>query len=379
MQVTELSSHSLDNDAHSLKSIPIVEKNDSGHFRKTSVRNMIKEQVGEDGYHFIIDQINLENDVFLSYTGNPFNIDLLKSIQYAHIINLKNLNDVRGLNNFFRSVNAKLPIGGLYINCVETFDLRREKIMKMLPKPFNRIIYAGDVLFSRVLPKLKITKKIYFFITRGKGRVLSKTEILGRLYYCGFEVIAEQHLNGCLYFAAKKVKEPISDKDPHYGMVIRLKRVGKDGEIFTVYKLRTMHAYSEYLQQYVFERNQLQEGGKFHNDFRISPEGKFFRKFWLDELPMFINFFKGDMKLVGIRPLSQHYFNLYTPELQKKRVLCKPGLIPPFYADMPKTLDEIMASEMRYLDTYLKNPLKTDISYFFKAFKSILFKGARSK
>ena len=55
------------------------------------------------------------------------------------------------------------------------------------------------------------------------------------------------------------------------------------------------------------------------------------------------------MKLVGVRPLSQHYFSLYTKELQDKRILCKPGLVPPYYADMPKNLDEIIASEMRYL------------------------------
>ena len=56
----------------------------------------------------------------------------------------------------------------------------------------------------------------------------------------------------------------------------------------------------------------------------------------------------------------------------------KPGLIPPFYADMPKTLEEIMASEMRYLEAYEKHPFRTDIRYFFKAMWNILFKGARS-
>jgi hypothetical protein len=45
---------------------------------------------------------------------------------------------------------------------------------------------------------------------------------------------------------------------------------------------------------------------------------------------------------------------------------------------MPKTLDEIMASELKYLDDYSKSPLKTDLSYFFKILNNIFFKGARS-
>jgi hypothetical protein len=69
---------------------------------------------------------------------------------------------------------------------------------------------------------------------------------------------------------------------------------------------------------------------------------------------------------------------LYTDELKEKRTKIKPGLVPPFYADMPKSLEEIMESESRYLDAYNRNPLWTDIRYFFKAFYNIVFKQARS-
>jgi len=102
------------------------------------------------------------------------------------------------------------------------------------------------------------------------------------------------------------------------------------------------------------------------------------RKVWLDELPMLVNVLKGDMKIVGVRPLSKHYFELYTEELKQMRIKTKPGLIPPFYVDMPKTLEEIMESEMKYLIAYKKNPLFTDIKYFFGAFYNIAFKRARS-
>jgi lipopolysaccharide/colanic/teichoic acid biosynthesis glycosyltransferase len=93
---------------------------------------------------------------------------------------------------------------------------------------------------------------------------------------------------------------------------------------------------------------------------------------------MFFNLLKGEMKLVGVRPLSEHYFSLYTQELQTARVKTKPGLIPPFYVDMPVSLKEIMASEMKYLKAYEERPLYTDFSYFFKSIYNILVKRARS-
>ena len=192
------------------------------------------------------------------------------------------------------------------------------------------------------------------------------------------KLITEEYKNDKIYFTFKKVKEPLYPKNPSYGFLIKLKRVGKDGKFIKVYKLRTMNPYSEYLQEYVFQKNKLKDGGKIKDDFRISPEGKILRKFWIDELPMIFNLLKGEMKLFGVRPLSQHYFSLYTKELQELRVKTKPGLIPPFYVDMPVTLEEIIASEIKYLKAYQKRPYSTDFTYFFKSVYNILLKRKRS-
>jgi lipopolysaccharide/colanic/teichoic acid biosynthesis glycosyltransferase len=139
-----------------------------------------------------------------------------------------------------------------------------------------------------------------------------------------------------------------------------------------------MHPYAEYLQEYIYNKHSLDEGGKFKDDFRVSTIGRMMRRLWIDELPMIINLLKGDLKIVGVRPLSKHYFSLYTKELQEKRTRYKPGLIPPFYVDAPKTINEIMASEMRYLDAYAKHPIWTDFKYFFTAIFNIIFKNFRS-
>lgn len=298
---------------------------------------------------------------------------------WERIINLERLNDIRYLNKFLEAVNSKLTIGGEFIGRFEEYNSRKRRIIHTQRKPIKYIIHFGDILFHRVTPKLPGTKRIYFGITKGRGRVLSKAEAFGRIYSCGFEVTEEHEIEGETYFTARKIKEPAFDKSASYGPLIKLRRVGKDGKLIQVYKIRTMHPFSEYLQDYIFHQNELQEGGKFRNDFRISKEGKIFRKFWLDEIPMFINFFKGDMKLIGVRPISKQYYSLYSTELQEKRIRTKPGLLPPFYADMPKTLEEIIASELKYLNAYEQAPLKTDIKYFFLSLKSILIQGARSK
>jgi lipopolysaccharide/colanic/teichoic acid biosynthesis glycosyltransferase len=140
-----------------------------------------------------------------------------------------------------------------------------------------------------------------------------------------------------------------------------------------------MHAYSEYLQPYIYQKNHLKEGGKFADDFRISSWGRFLRTCWLDEFPMLVNLLKGEMKLVGVRPLSPHYFGLYAPEIQQLRIQTKPGLLPPFYVDMPITLEEVQESERRYLEQYLQHPFRTDWKYFWKIVWNIVFKRKRSE
>ena len=344
-----------------------------------SIEQLIVEESGEEALQFIQNYTSLhDGSTHTISTRSRFNIDKIQAGKFENIVNLKRINDIRRINKFFESVNAKIPVGGVYIDNVETYVTRKNRILKKSFSPLNWIHYTIDVIVTRVFPKLPITKNIYFFLSRGQNRVLSKAETLGRLYSCGFEIVAENLIGDRLYFVSRKVKEPVLDQKPTYGPIIRLKRYGKGGKLFNVYKLRTMHAYSEYLQEYIYKQNDLQNGGKFKNDFRITTEGKLFRKFWLDEIPMFINLIKGNMKLVGVRPLSTHYFNLYSEELKQKRVENKPGLIPPFYADLPETLEEIMDSELRYLEAYDKNPVTTDIKYFFKAWQNILFRKARS-
>jgi len=363
------------------KSFTTEKKSDTRYIEsREQIKQIIIEESSDNVYQYIsgfIDVGNPENLVLSTTTR--FNIEQLPVNRFKCLVNLHKINGIQRINKFFESVNHKLPFGGIFINCAETYPLRKQRILEKYPVVINYIYYFFDFIFTRVFPKLPVLKKFYFYVTLGKNRVLSRAETLGRLYSCGFECIDEKFIDGNFHFVARKIKEPFYDENPTYGPFIRLKRYGKNGKEIGVYKMRTMHAYSEYLQEYVYKKHNLQSGGKFSNDFRVTAAGRFMRKFWLDELPMIFNVFLGDMKIVGVRPLSKHYFNLYTEELKQKRTRVKPGLIPPFYADMPKTLEEIMASENKYLDDYFRSPFLTDFRYFFKAGYNIVFRRARSK
>lgn len=317
-------------------------------------------------------------DVHLFCTRSSDKIILNTSLKSKAIVNLKEVNDYRRINRFFEDVNTLLPIGGLFISKVETHTVRKDRILSKVPNLFKSIYYTLDFVFHRIIPKIKILSTFYFTKTEGRGRVLTRAEALGRLYACGFDVIEDKIIDGQLHFAAKKVKDPNYDCKATYGPLIHLNRVGKGGKIIKVFKFRTMHPYAEYLQQYIYDKNNLREGGKIKNDFRISRLGRAFRKYWIDEIPMLVNLVKGDLKLIGTRPLSQQYFDLYPKSLQQKRTKFKPGLLPPFYADMPKTLDDIIRSEENYLNAYEKEPYTTDLKYFFKILNNILFAGKRS-
>ncbi len=298
--------------------------------------------------------------------------------RFKLFVNLTQLNKIRRINKFFIDINALLDEGDTFVCCCQTSTTRKLRIFKAYPWGLNYLIYTLDYSWNRICPKLPFLKKIYFAVTRGQHRVFPRPEILGRLYSCGFEVKQEEYIHNLFYIVAVKTKLPFDDPSPSYGLLVRLRRVGKAGKLIGVYKFRTMHAYAEYLQPYIYQHNQLQEGGKFADDYRISVFGRFMRKCWLDELPMLINILKGDMKLVGVRPLSQHYYSLYSPELQQLRIRTKPGLLPPFYVDMPKNLEEIEASERRYLESYFRYPFLTDWRYFWKIWYNILIKRKRS-
>jgi lipopolysaccharide/colanic/teichoic acid biosynthesis glycosyltransferase len=209
--------------------------------------------------------------------------------------------------------------------------------------------------------------------------LFSKAEVLGRLLRAGFAIEDCFAENGISWFIVRKTSEPKAYVNRNYGLLIQLKRIGKGGKEFEVYKFRTMHPYSEYLQDYVLKLNGYAQSGKPAEDFRVTPWGRFLRKYWLDELPQLINVLKGEMKLVGIRPVSARYFQDIPEDLQKLRNTQKPGCIPPYVAlNMKSDVESVQQAERIYLLEKLQRPYTTDTRYFFKALFAIIVRSKRS-
>ena len=311
-------------------------------------------------------------------TDETEDIQNLDENRHCLFINLHKTNDVRWFNRYFLHVYSKMKPRGYFIGKAHTIGTHKKHYMAKYPKYIASLFYYINFIWTRVCPKLPYIQKLYFTITRGRNRIVSKAEFFGRLYFCGFRVVDELEIENRLFFIAQKVKKPSLNKNPSYGPIVRLKRTGFKGKIITVYKFRTMYPYSEFLQEYIYQKNDLERGGKFRDDFRITDWGRFMRATWLDELPMLYNWLKGDLKLFGVRPLSKQYLALYSKELRELRKKVMPGLVPPFYADLPETLPEIIESELRYIKSYLESPLKTQARYTWRSYKNIIVNGARS-
>ncbi len=107
-------------------------------------------------------------------------------------------------------------------------------------------------------------------------------------------------------------------------------RVGLDGKDIRVLKYRTMYEDAEeHVRDYLTDEQYqiwLVER-KVENDPRITPIGRFLRRTSIDELPQLVNILKGDISVVGPRPLTRSEIETnFTPEEQKLLLSCKPGL-----------------------------------------------------
>lgn len=140
--------------------------------------------------------------------------------------------------------------------------------------------------------------------------------------------------------------------DSKGGVFYKQMRVGKNNKDFGLYKFRTM-------RKDAHKSGLLTVGGR---DARITNVGYYLRKYKLDELPQFINIFKGQMSFVGPRPEVRKYVDLYNEE-QLKVLSVKPGLTD--YASI-EYMDEndLLAKSADPEQTYIKEimPAKLELN-----------------
>jgi exopolysaccharide biosynthesis polyprenyl glycosylphosphotransferase len=109
-------------------------------------------------------------------------------------------------------------------------------------------------------------------------------------------------------------------------ILFRQQRCGLYGRRFTMLKLRTMHADAEECRSELEQLNEM-DGPvfKIRNDPRVTPVGRFLRRYSLDEIPQLWNVWRGDMSLVGPRPPIPNEVDQYHV-LQRRRLSMRPGL-----------------------------------------------------
>jgi lipopolysaccharide/colanic/teichoic acid biosynthesis glycosyltransferase len=106
----------------------------------------------------------------------------------------------------------------------------------------------------------------------------------------------------------------IKKEDPNGPVLFKQKRVGKEGCIFSVYKLRSMKV-----------NTHDDNGLELSDEQRMLKYGQIFRKLSIDELPQLFNIIKGDMSLIGPRPLPMIYAPYYSKNENRRHEL-KPGI-----------------------------------------------------
>jgi exopolysaccharide biosynthesis polyprenyl glycosylphosphotransferase len=151
----------------------------------------------------------------------------------------------------------------------------------------------------------------------------------------------------------------------------RQKRVGADEKIFTCYKFRSMYEDAERRQAELEAQNEA--GGvifKIKNDPRITPIGRFIRDSSIDELPQLINVLKGEMSLVGPRPLPLRDFERMG-ELDKKRLGTVPGITGFWQVSGRSDLsfEEMLRLDLYYIENW---GLSLDMRILFKTILVVL-------
>jgi lipopolysaccharide/colanic/teichoic acid biosynthesis glycosyltransferase len=161
------------------------------------------------------------------------------------------------------------------------------------------------------------------------------------------------------------------------GQIIYMQeRVGRDGRTFKFFKFRSMVQNADALKEKLAEQNEA-DGPifKMKNDPRITPIGRFIRKWSLDELPQFLNVLRGDMSLVGPRPHLPSEIEAYE-NYPLERLSVQPGLLclREVTGRSSLSFEQWLASDLEYVKN---RSLWLDIQILLKAVPAILLaKGA---
>ena len=160
-------------------------------------------------------------------------------------------------------------------------------------------------------------------------------------------------------------------------MFFKDKRVGKNGKEITVYKFRSMYIDAESnIDKYLTEEQKIQwvRERKLDPDPRITKIGRFLRKTSLDELPQLLNIFKGDLSIVGPRPIKKEEMDLNYNEYERSiLILARPGLTGYWQVCGRSNVDYKSGERQKLeLEYFEKRGFWFDIGLIFKTIPAVL-------
>ncbi len=149
-------------------------------------------------------------------------------------------------------------------------------------------------------------------------------------------------------------------------LFFKQKRVGRNGRVFYIHKLRSMYMDAEERKKELMAQNEM--NGlmfKMQDDPRITKVGKFIRKTSIDELPQFFDVLRGDMSLVGTRPPTLDEYKQYESH-HKRRLSMKPGITGLWQVSGRSNIEDfedVVKLDVQYIDNW---SLWGDVKILFK-------------
>jgi exopolysaccharide biosynthesis polyprenyl glycosylphosphotransferase len=170
-------------------------------------------------------------------------------------------------------------------------------------------------------------------------------------------------------------------KSPGAPVLFSQMRAGRYGRPFKMWKFRTMVANAEQMLDQIKKEHGNQMQGpvfKLDNDPRIFPFGDLLRKLSIDELPQLLNVVKGDMSLVGPRPLPLYEVDAFCDISHRRRLSVRPGITCEWQAggrNKINSFDEWVRMDLSYIDNW---SLWLDFKILLRTIPAVLFaKGAK--
>lgn len=315
------------------------------------------------------------------------------------IIGDKNIGNI--INKLETNLQWGYTIQGLIIddeNAISKYESRypiytSEELEDVIVNhPIDEILYCSSILNQKIISDL-VYKSLELGITlRISSQFLSLASTKAQLFYIGetpyftFQNTPRQSMNLFIKKAFDKVFSlfvllilspfflliaiaiKIDSKGPVF---FKQTRVGLRGREFQIYKFRSMCDHAEDMLDELKAENE-QDGPvfKIKNDKRITRVGRFLRKTSLDELPQFINVFKGEMSVVGPRPPLPQEVKEYK-RWQNRRLSMNPGITCIWQVSGRNNIpfDQWMKLDLQYIDTW---SIALDIMIILKTIKTVL-------